>query len=379
MNEEEEAKLDEVLYHVDPRRGLKSLPPEEGVDSYLKKREGEVGDSTLETYERDLNAIVEFCRKQNITELKQLDGEALNELQVWIREEVPVRTDEYAPKRMRDYMYLVQSFIKHLETIEAVPEGLHKKVDIPELEKGDGVCEDFLDSERAQTIVDHLSTFEYASLDHVIWVLLAILGDRKSGIRSIDVKDCHPDEDDPYIELHHRPDQGTGLKNNDSSEREVSLPPWVADVISEYIDIKRNEVTDEYGREPLLTTSEGRIAPSTLTKYAYKWTRPCAISRECPHDKDIDDCKAASNTDHASKCPSTKSPHKVRKGYITAERKKGVPKGVLSERCDVSEAVLEEHYEFLTDEEERKIRQEILEEIRKKKGGYVAPQKDEKQ
>ena len=56
---------------------------------------------------------------------------------------------------------------------------------------------------------------------------------------------------------------------------------------------------------------------------------------------------------------------------MTTERKNGVPKEVLSERCDVSEAILEKHYEFLSEEEQRKMRQRILEEIREESDGYA--------
>ena len=36
--------------------------------------------------------------------------------------------------------------------------------------------------------------------------------------------------------------------------------------------------------------------------YVYRGSRPCAIGRECPHDRDPDDCEAA-NTEAAAESP----------------------------------------------------------------------------
>lgn len=76
--------------------------------------------------------------------------------------------------------------------------------------------------------------------------------------------------------------------------------------------------------------------------------------------------------DQASKCPSSKSPHPSRKGYITEEAKAGVPDELLSERCDVGIDVLEEHYKHLNETEKRELRQEMLEAIREESDGYVS-------
>lgn len=363
FDSEDEAKLDEILRHVDPRSDLDSVPPARAVDKYLDSRSSEVTVSTLREYEDNLGNFVEFCDQRGIEQVKNLDGAMLDDLKVWIREEVPEGTKEYSPKTMRDQMYLLRNFLRYLEQIEAVPEGLQEKVDVPELESDDGVSDEFLEAERARTILDHLSTFEYASREHIVWLLLSLTGGRKGAIHSLDVDDCHVNGEN-YIEFRHRPEQGTRLKNGTKSEREVSIPESAAVAISDYIETTRIDVTDDYGRRPLLTTRYGRVSKSTITKDVYKWSRPCMISDECPHERSVDECSAATNLDVASQCPSSTSPHRVRTGYLTTERKNGVPKEVLSERCDVSEAILEKHYEFLSEEDQRKMRQRILEEVR---------------
>jgi len=361
---EDEAKLDKVLRHVDPRSELNSVPPARAVDKYLDARSSEITISTSEEYEGKLSNFVEFCEQRGINQVKNLDGATLDDLKVWIREEVPETTEKYGPKTMRDQMYLLRNFLRYLEQIEAAPEGLHEKVDVPELERDDGISGEFLESDRARTILDHLSTFEYASREHIVWLLLSLTGGRKGAIHSLDVDDCRV-KGDNYIEFRHRPQQGTGLKNRMKSEREVSIPESAVEAINDYIGMMRIDVIDDYGRRPLLTTQYGRVSKSTLTKTVYKWSRPCEISNECPHDRSISKCSAAANLDVASQCPSSTSPHRIRTGYLTTERKNGVPKEILSGRCDVSEAILEKHYEFLSEEEQRKMRQRVLEEVRK--------------
>ncbi|WP_115864981.1 tyrosine-type recombinase/integrase [Halorussus litoreus] len=367
---EGEDKLDEILRHVDPRSDLDSVPATEAVDKYLESRSSEVTGNTRSEYEAKLGNFIEFCDQRDIEQVKNLDGAALDDLKVWIREEVPEVTKEYSPKTMRDQMYLLRNFLRYLEQIEAVPAGLHEKVDVPELESDDGVSDEFLEAERVRSILDHLSTFEYASREHVVWLLLSLTGGRKGAIHSLDVDDCHVDGEN-YIEFRHRPEQGTRLKNGMKSEREVSIPASAAEAFSDYVETTRIGVTDDYERRPLLTTKYGRVSKSTLTKDVYKWSRPCMISDDCPHERSVDECSAATNLDVASKCPSSASPHRVRTGYLTTERKNGAPKEVLSERCDVSESILEKHYEFLSEEEQRKMRQRILKEVRGDSDGYA--------
>lgn len=47
----------------------------------------------------------------------------------------------------------------------------------------------------------------------------------------------------------------------------------------------------------------------------------------------------------ASGCPSSVSPHAIRTGSITALRDSGTPREVVSDRGDVTEKILEKHYD----------------------------------
>ena len=127
-----------------------------------------------------------------------------------------------------------------------------------------------------------------------------------------------------------------------------------------YLDDKRVDQTDEHGRSPLLTTTHRRVSKSTIRTYFYAWTRPCAIGMECPYGRDPRECDAAKRNNWAFKCPDSLSTHPVRKGYITASLKDAIPKMVLSERCDVSEKILDRHYDFRTKQEKMEARMRLI-------------------
>jgi hypothetical protein len=133
-------------------------------------------------------------------------------------------------------------------------------------------------------------------------------------------------------------------------------------VLDDYIETNHPHVKDDHGRMPLLGTRNGRAHRTTLMQNIYTLTRPCHYSNECPHGRSRDECEATTNA-HASKCPSSVSPHAIRRGSITAHRNANVPKDVASDRMDVSGEVLDKHYDMATPDQKRKRRSEFLDQI----------------
>jgi integrase len=269
-------------------------------------------------------------------------------------------------------MYLLQDFVNFLENIEAVPRGLKEKIDIPTLSDGEGVRNIEFDADRLETILEYLEKYEYASCEHVVWVFHSHTGRRPGALHSLDVEDLHLDCEDPYLELHHRPEE-TSLKNGKKGEDEVGLSERVAQIFKDYIQDNRTEVTTATGRRPFLTSEYGRLSKSTMRRYIYRWSRPCDIGAGCPHNRDVQTCEAAKSTDRASKCPSSRPPYALRHGYITQMLRDGAPKPFLSDRCDVSEEVIEETYDERDSSEKRELRQELLNEMGREAagGGYL--------
>jgi integrase len=167
------------------------------------------------------------------------------------------------------------------------------------------------------------------------------------------------DREEQYIELRHRPEYGTRLKNKADGERFVALNAEVCDALDAYIQYNRIEEKDDEGRKPLFASRCGRAAKSSLRDSIYRISRPCEYTGDCPHDREIGSCEAM-DRNKASRCPSSVSPHAIRRGSITEHLSKDVPEKVVSDRMNVGLDVLEKHYDRRTESEKAEQRRDYL-------------------
>jgi integrase len=172
--------------------------------------------------------------------------------------------------------------------------------------------------------------------------LLGHTGIRLGSLVALDLDDYDPEEQ--RLELRHRPEADTGLKNGNEGERLVALGPYVCEVLDDWIDRQRPGVTDDNGRDPMLTTQHGRLSGTTVRETVYKATRPCYYGDDCPHNRNPDECEGADYGSY-SRCPSSVSPHSIRRGSITHHLSEDVPEKVVSDRMNVGQDVLDKHYD----------------------------------
>jgi integrase len=263
---------------------------------------------------------------------------------------------DLAPATEKTQMDTLRVFVEWLESIDGVTENLHTKVLSPTLSGGDNVREVMLDEERAERVLEYLRTYEYCSRPHVALELLWHTMLRVGAVHALDCEDYDPVEQS--LEIVHRPESETPIKNGEDGQRFVALSAGMCEVLDDWLEHRRPEVTDDYGRSPLITTPQGRAHTTTLRGDCYRFTRPCAVSGECPHGRDVDDCPAA-QYDSASECPSSVSPHALRRGGIT-HALGDWPKNAVSDRANVSEEVLNKHYDQRSEREKMEKRREYL-------------------
>ncbi|WP_436347079.1 tyrosine-type recombinase/integrase [Natronorubrum sp. FCH18a] len=315
---------------------LKPTPPHEAKNRFLNDKKPGVTKKTIKNYRTTLRQFCDWLDEQNLTDLNELDSELIQRYKEHRLSKVKVIT-------ARQDMMTVKQFIEFCEHIAAVPRGMADMVRIPQTSENDEICDDLLTRDEALELLEFLEKYEYATNRHITLLILWKTGMRMSGLRALDLEDF--DGGRPALKLRHRPITGTLLKNKEKSERDVLITSEVADVLRDYIDNNRNDVTDEHDRKPLLTSKSGRVVETTIQRYVYTATRPCYYNGgECPFDRKPEDCEAMS-WNASCKCPGSVSPHALRRGYVTAARNAGQPKDVTGERVNMSDKVLDKHYD----------------------------------
>lgn len=319
---------------------LEPISPVEAKEMYLDARKQEVSQSTLDGYHYRLKHFIRWCKEvEGIENMNTLSGRDLQRYKTWRRDDGDLK-----PISLEGQLDALRIFIRWCGSIDAVEQNLHEKFEalMPKLSKTDEQSEAILDGEEAETLLEYQRRFEYACRAHVITEILWHTGVRLGALHSLDVEDF--DEEHERLEFTHRPDEETPLKNGQEGERMIALSAEVCRVIEDWRDHHRHEVEDEYGREPLLTSRNGRMNRASIRDAIYRVTRPCYYADECPKGRDPDECEAG-RYPHYSKCPANVSPHAIRRGSITHFLTEDVPEKVVSDRMNVGQDVLDKHYD----------------------------------
>lgn len=333
---------------------LEPIEPDTAVELYLTERKSELSKQTLRTHKGRLKLFLDWCAENDIDNLNDLTGRDTNRYKIW-------RSKEIKNVTLKSYIDTLRVFLRWATGIDAVHPELPNKVQSPTLQRGENERDTHIDSETAEEILAYLRKYEYSTLPHITWELLWHTSMRRGAARSLDVDDLSPDEQ--YLDVCHRPETDTPLKNKYEGERSVSISTALVTVINDWLADQRPDVTDDYGRDPILASGYGRAHGQTLQKYIYQWSRPCAIGKECPHDRDPETCEATQRHDSAHLCPSSVSPHDIRRSSLTHALRKDAPVPAVSDRADVSADVLDKHYNQMTDIEKMEQRRGYFENI----------------
>jgi integrase len=331
---------------------LEPIQPETAIELYLADRKNELAEASVEAHEYRLNHLVRWCEQEEIENLNELTGRRFQRYRLWRHEEGDL--NKVGEKTQMD---TVRVFVRWLESIDGVEPDLSTKVRSPAVTPDENSGDVILDTDRASEVLSYCEKYAYASIEHVALSLMWHTMMRTGAVHALDVDDYHPEEQ--YLEVRHRPKTGTPIKNKDGGERLVAISEHVCDLLDDWITDQRQEVRDEYDRDPLLTTQYGRVHKSTIRDYVYRFTRPCVYSDTCPHDRNPKECPAM-ESNSAAACPSSVSPHAIRRGSITHSLNNEMPDKVVSDRANVSQVIIDEHYDRRTEREKMEQRRGYL-------------------
>jgi len=326
--------------------GLEPIEPRKARELYLDHKRTAYTEATVRDHSYQTESLVEWCEENGVDNLNDLTGRDIQELRLWRKEagDINVLT-------LNKYMSATRVFLKWCASIEAVQTELHEKVMIPRVSPPEQRADEIIKPDTAKEILAYLDRFHYASLDHVLFALLWETGMRLGAVRGVDVPDVEIREE--RVLLRHRPDRDTNLKNGSRGERPVAITSELAAVVDEYVDRRRRDVTDEYGRAPLFASRQGRMSRATLRRHVYEITAPCFRNEYCK----------GCSSDSDPKCEDSVSPHAIRRGSITYYLAEDVPVEVVSGRMNVSRDVLKKHYDCRTEDQKLEQRRGFLEEV----------------
>lgn len=329
------------------------------VQRYLKHKAVDCSEETVKSHRYRLSNFIRWAEDEHDYGLDAISPLLLSEYRHWRKDDGDLNRTT-----LHTQMVTLRVFLRWCARKQLVDDRLPKAVDVPSLERDDNVRDSKLDYERAEAILEYLDTYEYASFEHVLLLLLTQTGMRIGAVRAIDLDDF--DESGQRLDLVHRPDSGTPLKNKARGERVLALSVNMTSILSDYIEGPRHATVDDSGRHPLLTTKNGRPGTSWLRRVIYRLTQPCYIG-DCPHDTTPRSCDAegyASNDTSPAECPSTRPPHDIRRGVITHWRSEGdIPDRAIQGRTNVSEKVLDQHYDKRSEEQKAEQRRRFFEDL----------------
>lgn len=331
------------------------VSPEQAVQDFLDEREHEVSKESHRNYKYALEEFLRFCEHHEIENIDELHGYHLKKFKL------RRRGQGIKEITLKNNLSTLRVFLRWCAQAELIERRLDELVQLPNLSKDDRVSDDVLTLDRVEDILDYYYKYEYATRSHVIFQLIWHTCIRMGTVRALDLDDYQPRHQQLYTR--HRPETDTPLKNGVEAERIVNLSEEMTQLLDDYIEVRRHNIVEDSGREPLFTTRSYRVSGTAIRKNFYSVTRPCVATGSCPHDQRIEACKAAQKKNQASKCPSSLSPHPLRRAAITYHLNRDWPKEKVSERANVTVDVLDEHYDARTKRERASTRKQYLDNL----------------
>lgn len=309
----------------------------EATNLFITRSRPDWKGETERTYRKSLDTFEAFADEEGL--------ETLDDLEMW---KVGHYTDwlvnrDYARPTIQSKQKQARRWLNWLESQGYLPVGLHLSIEPLKLDDSEQTSSDIL---RPQSLREFLTFYRdsvkwRATRRHALLEVIGHTGGRRSCVRALDVGDYDPDA--RTLTFINRPESGTRLKRGDGHQRKVVLSETPNDVLKEFVERDRYEKHDDNGRRPLFASTRGRPSASTITNWMYQATLPC-VRRECPHSRQRHTCRWTVQTS-SSQCPSSTSPHPVRRGSITWQLNIGRSIQDVADRAATTPDVIRRYYD----------------------------------
>jgi site-specific recombinase XerD len=314
------------------KQAQREITVEEAYSRFEREKKGQLRKTTLDTYRYGVNKFREWMKVEGLT-LTDLDGWNVGEFGIWLRDE-----HDYSPSTIESYTKAARVFLKFLEKKGVVPGATAEAMPILTASKKDRRTDVEISPDRVRDILSVRRESHPANRNTIIFEL-EFQGLRCGEIHGLDCEDVQywDEHDVAVIRLQDR--DRTPLKGGENHERIVRIPDDLHKRIQLYEKHHRYDVTESDGREPLITTTQGRMSRSSIKQMTYKLT--------CPLTHGLDGCSCVKppNVDTASKCSKSVSPHPVRAAHITDLKDKGWSGEDIKDRCACNPDVQDLHYD----------------------------------
>lgn len=307
----------------------------EAVDLFVRRKRPDWNGDTERTYRRNLGEFERYAAENEIETTEELSRWRVGGFTDWLLDRDLARVTISSRQKS------VRTWLKFLESQGVIELGLHLAVET--IETTDD--EETSDQQLAPTVARDLLSFYRESpawrgtRRHAVFELLWHVGCRTCGVRALDLDDY----EDGVLKFRNRPESDTRLKSGNRHERNVVLSETPREILDLFIVRERIDKRDEYGREPLFPTRQGRPVRGTVRGWMYEATQPCMVE-ECPHGKRRPNCEWVPRN-HASKCPSTRPPHAIRRGSVTWQRNLGFDAETVAARAAATPQVIRRYYD----------------------------------
>ncbi len=176
-------RLDELKESIDPEADLEPMSPREAREDWLDRQE-EKADSTIRSYEDRTIHFIRFCDDQGIDDLNDL---STRDIKQYESERISQGITESTQKN--EWGTLAR-MLEHAVKLNAVLPEVAEALDVPELSKDQRINTETLPAQRAQEILDNLERYEYASREHVSFMLIWRTTMRLGAIYGLDLGTC---------------------------------------------------------------------------------------------------------------------------------------------------------------------------------------------